>query len=102
MKYNQAYFLDTFISLSNSTGVGAFLRGGEGDFGLEFFRISIKGERIYQDYFGDFLLRVIMRFISHLETILKTIFPENNCQIENSLQNSLQTENKPWNNLLSK
>ena len=53
------------------------------------------GERIYQDYFGDFFLRVILRFISHLETNLKTISSENNCQIENGLQNSLQTENKP-------
>ena len=42
-------------------------------------------------YIGDFFLRVMLRFISHLETILKTIFSENNCQIENSLQ----TENKP-------
>ena len=33
-----------------------------------------EGERIYQDHFGDFFLRVIWRFISHLETILKTIF----------------------------
>ena len=54
-----------------------------------------EGERIYQDHFGDFFLRVIWRFISHLETILKTIFSENNCQIENSLQNSLQAESKP-------
>ena len=41
--------------------------------------LSTKGERIYQDYFGDFFLRVILRFISHLETILNTIFSENNC-----------------------
>ena len=54
-----------------------------------------KGERIYQDYFGDFFLRVILRFIFHLETILKTIYSENSCQIENSPQNSLQTENEP-------
>ena len=54
-----------------------------------------EGERIYQDYFGDFFLRVILRFIFHLETILKTIYSENSCQIENSPQNSLQTENEP-------
>ena len=51
-------------------------------------------ERIYQDYFGDFL-RVILRFIFHLKSILKTIYSENSCQIENSPQNSLQTENEP-------
>ena len=60
--------------------------------------LYIHGERIYQDYFGDFFLRVILRFISHLETILKTIFNETDCPIKNSLQ----TENKPWNNPLSK
>ena len=54
-----------------------------------------KGERIYQDYVGDFFLRVILRFIFQLETILKTIYSENSCQIENSPQNSLQTENEP-------
>ena len=65
--------------------------------GFEIVVLYSKGERIYQDYFGDFFLRVIWKFISHLEmeTILKTIFSENNCQIENGLQNSLQTENKP-------
>ena len=50
-----------------------------------------QGERIYQDYFGDFFLR----FIFHLETILKDIYSENSCQIENSSQNSFQTENEP-------
>ena len=50
------------------------------------------GERIYKDYFGDFFLRVILRFIFQLETILKTIYSENSCQIENIPQNSLQTE----------
>ena len=49
----------------------------------------------HQDYFDDFFLRVILRFIFHLETILKTIYSENSCQIENSPQNSLQTENEP-------
>ena len=57
--------------------------------------LPIKGERSYQDYFGEFFLRVILRFIFHLETILKTIYSENSCQIENSPQNSLQTENEP-------
>ena len=56
---------------------------------------NTQGERIYLDYFSDFILRVILRFISHLETILKTISLENYFQIENSLQNSLLTENKP-------
>ena len=54
-----------------------------------------KGERIYQDYFGDFFLRVILRFVFQLETILKTIYSEKSCQSENSPQNSLQTENEP-------
>ena len=43
-----------------------------------------RGERIYQDYFGDFFLRVILRFIFQLETILKTIYSENSCQTENT------------------
>ena len=53
----------------------------------------IEGERIYQDNFGDFFLGVILRFIFQLETILETIYSENSCKIENSPQNSLQTEN---------
>ena len=49
-----------------------------------------------------FFLRVILRFIFQLETILKTILSENSCQIENSPQNSLQAKNEPQNNPLSK
>ena len=56
------------------------------------------GERIYQDYFGDFFLRVILRFIFHLKTILETIFNLAIIFGKNSPQNSLQMGNKPQNN----
>ena len=58
---------------------------------IEFFEKVPKVNASTRTILVTFFLKVILRFISHLETILRTIFSENNCQI----QNSLQTENKP-------
>ena len=60
-----------------------------------FLKRSLKVNASMGPILVTIFLRVILRFIFHLETILKTISSENSCQIENSPQNSLQTENEP-------